>query len=132
MLSAAEVVDPIALNVKLVEGRGELPPCTCSADGEEAENDEPEIPEKISGLFSGGIANAFDCRKRVYVTLGIFVIARLQRSIQLMIPCLDYCIPDKECVSTTDDDPCTLFEKIKFPFEEFYPPTSSGHGCGEC
>lgn len=130
--AVVEVVEPIALNVKLVEGRGEIPHCACPNPCDDGSNDEPEIPETISGLFCGGIESSFDCRKRVYVTLGIFVIARLQRSIQLMVPCLDYCIPDKECVSTTDDDPCTLFERINFPFEEFYPPSSGGKGCGDC
>ena len=32
----------------------------------------------------------------------------------------DYCIPSKEC-STNTDSPCELFEKIKFPTNEFFP-----------
>ena len=39
----------------------------------------------------------------------------------MMIPVYDYCLPDKECVATTDD-PCELFRKIKFPVNEFFPP----------
>ena len=121
--AVVEVVDPVALNVKLVD----VCDCNCKCDsGCDNDGDNAggvkSIPEIISGLFEGGICPPRDENKRVYVTLGIFVIARLQRSVQLLVPCMDYCIPDKDCVSGTDDDPCALFEKIKFPFEEFYPP----------
>ena len=50
----------------------------------------------------------------------------------MMVPVYDFCIPDKECV-TTNDDPCELFKKIKFPINEFFPPkldeTVDGCGC---
>ena len=35
-------------------------------------------------------------------------------------------MPDKECPGTSDDDPCALFGKIRFPVEEFFPPDSGG------
>ena len=38
-----------------------------------------------------------------------------------MIPAYDFCVPDKES-QTAADDPCTLFQKIKFPTDEFFPP----------
>jgi len=60
--------------------------------------------------------------KRVYVTLGMFSIVQLQRPVPILIPCYDYCIPQKEC-TTTNDSPCELFEKIKFPTDEFFPPS---------
>ena len=31
-------------------------------------------------------------------------------------------MPDKECEGSTDDDPCTLFSRVRFPVEEFFPP----------
>ena len=34
----------------------------------------------------------------------------------------DYCMPEKECVGSGDDDPCELFRRIKFPVDEFFPP----------
>lgn len=123
--AVVELVDPMALNVKLVE--------KCDCDCKCCDDDEndgcciavSDIPESICSLFDGGIVTDGDA-KRVYVTIGIFVIVRLQRSIQLLVPCYDYCVPEKECVTTSDDDPCTLFEKIKFPFEEFYPSRANG------
>ena len=120
--AVVEAVDPIALHAKLVDVCCD---CDCHCGSEESDGcgciPVNDIPDSICCLFDGGICNGDD-RKRVYVTIGIFVIVRLQRSIQLLIPCYDYCIPEKECVATSDDDPCTLFEKIKFPFDEFYPP----------
>ncbi len=127
--AVVEVVDPVALNVKLTDvccdcNCKQENPCDCDDSCTPCAR---SIPEIICGLFDGGLCPPSDEKKRVYVTIGIFVIARLQRSVQILVPSIDYCIPDKDCVTTTDDDPCTLFEKIKFPFEEFYPP----HGdCG--
>lgn len=118
--AVVEVVDPIALDAKLIDACCEQECRRCDAD---CEDDKNRIPDCICNLF-GGELGQFDDRKRVYVTIGIFVIVRLQRSTQLMVPSYDYCIPDKECVSTSanDDDPCSLFEKIQFPYDEFYPP----------
>ena len=33
-------------------------------------------------------------------------------------------MPDKECPGATEDDPCELFSRIRFPVEEFFPPNS--------
>jgi len=117
--AVVEIVDPIALNAKLVDVC-----CDCDCDDEEDGQGRlsmSDIPDSIAGLFDGGIGGGED-RKRIYVTIGIFVIVKLERTVQLLIPSYDFCIPEKDCVDTTDDDPCTLFEKIKFPFDEFYPP----------
>ncbi len=60
--------------------------------------------------------------KKVCVTLGIFSIIQVQRPVSVLIPAYDYCVPEKECTSS-DDSPCELFEKIKFPIEQFFPPS---------
>ena len=60
--------------------------------------------------------------KRVFVSLGIFSIIKIERHVQLLIPSYDFCIPQKECVGATDDNPCDLFERIDFPVDEFFPP----------
>ena len=51
-------------------------------------------------------------------------IVRLERDTQLVVPAYDYCMPEKECPGTITDDPCTLFSRIHFPVEEFFPPDS--------
>ena len=38
------------------------------------------------------------------------------------MPVYDYCLPDKECVSGSEEDPCTMFSHIRFPVEEVFPP----------
>ena len=40
---------------------------------------------------------------------------------QIVIPCSDFCMPEKECPSVNEDDPCKLFKKMKFPVNEFFP-----------
>lgn len=59
--------------------------------------------------------------KSAVITLGLFTIVQLSRPVALLVPVYDYCIPQKECTTNTDS-PCELFEKIKFPTEEFFPP----------
>ena len=59
---------------------------------------------------------------RLSVSLGVFSIIKLERHVQLLIPSYDFCIPQKECVGATDDNPCDLFDRIDFPVDEFFPP----------
>ncbi len=73
-------------------------------------------------------------RSNVYVTIGLFTIVQIVRSVQMLIPAYDFCVPEKECV-TTSDNPCELFRRIDFPTNEFFPPRAtdlpdSGCGCG--
>ena len=94
----------------------------CCDDGcEDVSISASDIPDCILKTIGGNICTTNETQ-RIYVTIGLFVITRLQRSIQLLIPYYDYCIPQKDCVDTSDDDPCALFDKIQFPFDEFYPP----------
>lgn len=106
--ASISVVNPICLNVKLVE------PTNCNSECNFC------CPDVVSKLFD----DEFDyCKpkKIVYVSIGLFSIVQLERTVQMMIPVYDFCIPEKECVSTTDD-PCEMFKKIKFPVNDFFPP----------
>ncbi len=112
-LAKIEVVDPICLGAKVSD------PCDkCCCCGE---IDVTSIPENVCRVFDDIIVDPENC-KRVYVTLGLFTIVRLERETQLLIPVIDYCIPQCECSSSTDSNPCELFEKLKFPVDEFFPP----------
>lgn len=109
-----EVVDPICLNVKLMDS------CDCHHYG----YDLHEIPESVGRFFDDEfVLDGGD--KRVYCTLGQFSIIRLERDTQLVIPCYDFCMPEKECIGSSDDNPCELFKRIKFPVDEFFPPAPS-------
>lgn len=61
-------------------------------------------------------------QKNVVVTIGLFSIIKLTRLVQLLIPAFNFCIPNRECIASTDENPCELFETIDFPFDQFFPP----------
>lgn len=108
--ACVSVVEPIVLAAKI---------CPCH----EHHGCHIDVPREIGCHFNGD----FCCcspEKCVYVTIGLFTIVQLERNVQLMIPSYDFCIPDKECVTTTDD-PCEVFKAIKFPIGDFFPPRES-------
>ncbi|MEG2570397.1 MAG: hypothetical protein RSA70_03085 [Clostridia bacterium] len=128
----AEAVDPICLNVKLVDACE----CHCGSD------DPCDVPTFLNDYFGDELVVGGDC-KRLFATLGQFSIVRLERDSQLLIPSFDFCIPNKECLSSNnsaEDSACDLFRKIKFPVDQFFPPNiaeeattkaeSSERGCG--
>jgi len=119
-----EVVDPIALSVKVTDKECA---CGCSCDCR-------ELPDAICACFDDELLP--ECEgKHLYVTLGQFSIIRLERDTQLLIPAYDFCIPEKEC-SSSSEDPCEVFEKFSFPLDEFFPPEtrsfSNQCGCTPC
>lgn len=92
------VADPIVLGIRLVN----IPAMNCCAD--------PSCTETVVS----------PARKAVYITLGVFSIVSLARTVPVMVPAYDYAVPNKECVSSSES-PCELFEKISFPSSEFFP-----------
>ena len=108
-----EAVDPIILDLKFMDA------LQCVPSGYEI----LEVPSFISDMFDGQLVLDSSGRK-VFVTLGQFSIVRLERDSQLLMPVYDYCLPDKECASigSGSNDPCTLFSRIDFPVDEFFPP----------
>ncbi len=121
--AVVEVVDPIVLNMKLVDVC-ECRPCDCQLS---------DIPPCICNCFGCELCCGGE-GKRIYVTLGQFSIIRLERDTQLLIPVYDYCLPEKECACggcNGDEDPCEIFRHVKFPVNEFFPPSNPLPG-GEC
>lgn len=111
-VGVVEAVDPIALAMQLTENAG-----SGGADMI------PDIPPAILAAFGEDLV-LNDAARLWYTTLGQFSLIRLERDSQLVIPVYNYSVPENECAGTTDDDPCTLFGRIRFPVEEFYPPDS--------
>ncbi len=114
-----QVADPVALSAKVCESKKSHKP-------------ECHIPDCICKRYGG----EFVCSnqtKDVYVTIGLFTIVQIERNVQMMVPAYDFCIPEKEC-NTSTDNPCELFGKIDFPINEFFPPKMTDHGdnCGCC
>ena len=76
------------------------------------------IPINVQSIIGEQISNE-GC-KGLYVTLGLFSITQLVKDVQLTVPAFDFCLPEKEC-PTSSESPCDLFGKLKFPTEEFFP-----------
>ncbi len=112
-LAKTEVVDPICLGAKVIDS---CENCCCCG-----EMDITAVPESVSRIFDDIIVDP-ESGKRVYITLGLFTIVRLERETQLLIPVIDYCVPQNECISSTDNSPCELFDRLRFPIDEFFPP----------
>ena len=104
--ASVQVAKPIALSSKLCDCISHVnPPC--------------RIPDKMCKCFGGEfITSASRC---VFVTLGMFSIVQIERSVQIMVPSYDFCIPEKEC-KTSSDNPCEVFSRLDFPTNEFFPP----------
>ncbi len=109
-VGVVEAVDPIALSMQITD--------RCGCEGSERV---PEIPAGILAAFGEDLILT-DANRLWYTTLGQFSLIRLERDSQLVIPVYNYSLPENECMGSTDDDPCTLFGRIRFPVEEFYPP----------
>jgi hypothetical protein len=70
----------------------------------------------MNGNFYG---NEDEGRRYLAVSLGIFSIIRIVRPAQYVISATEYIIPDKECISPSEDDPCSVFRSMAFPAAEF-------------
>lgn len=107
--AVVQVAEPILLSTHIGEERICDKCCCC-------------IPQSICCRYDGELALC-DCKKVVFVTIGLFTIIQMERQVQMLVPVYDFCMPCKECV-TSCDDPCELFSKIQFPADQFFPPRS--------
>ena len=110
-VAVVEAVDPIALNMRIVDSSA----ISCG------DTELRSIPDFIVEAIGEELVLTTH-NKRVFVTLGQFSMIRLERDTQLSIDSFRYFMPEKECVCSSDDDPCTLFSRVSFPTDEFYPP----------
>ena len=111
-VGVVEAVDPIARAMQFTDR-----PCARTGDMI------PEVPARILAALGEELVLT-DAKRLWYTTLGQFSLIRLERDSQLVIPVYNYSFPENECAGATDDDPCSLFGRIRFPVEEFYPPDS--------
>ena len=111
--AVVSAVDPICLYCRLSDAETVIA----------TELEHRSIPEGIRAAFTEKLIFN-DTARRWFATVGQFSIIRLERDTQLVVPAYDYCLPEKESPVTVTDDPCTLFSRIHFPVEEFFPPDS--------
>ena len=108
-IAVVEAVDPIALNMRIAEN-----------GYDSCDTERKCIPDYIKEALGEDVVLGEACKK-IYVTLGQFSMIRLERDTQLSIENYEYFVPNKDCVCSCDDDPCTLFSRVDFPTDEFYP-----------
>ncbi len=116
--AVVQVAEPIPLCAKLADKNTCpcVPPC--------------RIPESIMRRYGGEFVST-EADKQVLVSIGLFSIVQLERNVQMLIPAYDFCIPHKECVSSSED-PCELFSSIEFPTNEFFPSKLSCDSTPPC
>ncbi len=117
--AVVQVAEPIALSARLTDACRVTP-----LPG-------ARIPDSIMQRFGGDFVRG-ESDKEVLVSIGLFTIVQLERNVQMMVPSYDFCMPKKECISSSED-PCELFGSISFPTDEFFPkdcPSGSKPGCG--
>ena len=122
-IAIVEVVEPMVLNVKVKEADECCYCCCCCGD----------LPEGVTSRLNGTLRDTDG--RYLTVSLGIFSVVRIVRPAQYLINATEYCVPDKECVSTEEDNPCAIFRTMAFPTAEFCPPgyhPPKGDHSGKC
>lgn len=117
--AVVEVLEPMVLGSRVREV------CDCPCEAMSA-----QVPDAIRSLFDEELAMSCG-QKRLFVTLGQFSIVRLERDAQLVIPVLDYSIPEKTCCENPGcaEDPCEMFSRIPFPAQQFSPKNCDKQDC---
>lgn len=110
-IAVLEAVEPIILSSCVIEPHRCKCFCTCC----------DEIPQSICDCFSDRLCDGGQLT--LAVTLGLFSVVRIERPAQYLINASLYCVPEKECIEATDNDPCKLFQSMSFPASEFCPPS---------
>ena len=109
-VAQVDVVEPIVLSAKTV-------PSNCGAVI--SETDLQSIPECVLCCFDEGLTS--NSERSLIVTIGVFSIVRIVRDVQMLIPSAKFCLPDKECKPIDEEEPCSYFERLSFPTNEFFP-----------
>jgi hypothetical protein len=116
--AVVEVVDPIVLGVNILETAKDNCCCCCCVH---------DIPDSVVSTMNGSLVDDDEDRRYLAVSLGIFSIVRIVRPGQFLISASEYVIPDKECISPSNDDPCSVFNSMAFPISEFTCSSGTGH-----
>ncbi len=124
--AVVEAVEPIILGVNILEDKRDCcSPCCCC-----------DIPETVVSSLNGNLPYDDDDERRyLAVSIGIFSIIRIIRPAQFIVSASEYVIPDKECISPSNDDPCSVFKSMAFPSAEFGCASGSTRfekGSGKC
>lgn len=125
-IAKVEVAEPIVLGARIQDILDKFFDDCCCVDQAPrgviealGDDDEDDVDYKVLAEERHGGQMP---TRRVVVTIGLFSIIKLVRFVQLLIPAFNFCVPNKECVAATEENPCDLFDTIEFPVDEFFPP----------
>ncbi len=109
--ATVELVDPIILSVGVFEKeKAHDCCCLCSCC---------DIPDAVYNRVEGGVHDDCPSGRFLAVSIGLFSVVRITRKGQYLINAKEYCVPDKECTVTEENDPCGIFRSMPFPAGEF-------------
>lgn len=104
-----EVVDPIILNAKIIEKKHDHHHfCCCSCC---------DIPDRVTHNINGTLCD--EGERFLVVSIGLFSVVRIVRPAQFLIQATEYSVPDKECLTHSEENPCDIFRSMEFPTHEF-------------
>ena len=107
--AVVEAVDPIILGVKVVEKKHAHHCVCCCTCG--------DIPDGVTRNINGGLSD--EGERHLVVSIGIFSVVRIVRPAQYLISATEYTVPDKECLTRSEENPCDIFKCMAFPTDEF-------------
>lgn len=111
--AVVETVEPVVLGSTVVEPTNG---CNCACYTCCTASD---IPQDILEQCSIDTVCDNEDGNKLYVSLGLFTVFRIERPAQFLITASEYCVPDKECVTEEPSNPCSLFRNMAFPTNEF-------------
>ncbi len=112
--AVVEVVDPIILNAKIIEKKHEHHCFCCCTCG--------DIPDGVTRNINGPLSD--DGERFLVVSIGLFSVVRIVRPAQFIIQATEYTVPDKECLTHSEENPCDIFKCMAFPTHEFTSSTT--------
>lgn len=121
--AVVEVLQPVVLGARIVERCSECH-CCCSCH---------DVPVQVTDTVGGTLVPETEGHRNRYlaVSLGLFSVVRLVRDGEFLIEAREFCIPDKECISPSEENPCGTFRKMPFPTSEFCPQTCHTGAIGD-
>ena len=110
-MAMCQVSEPIGLSSKVCRSPQ---CCDCAV----------KIPDSICSLYGGEFD--YTMTRTVYVTIGLFIITQLVRTVTALVPTYDFCMPERE-IQPTSDSPREMFRRLEFPENDFFPPKVSDY-----
>lgn len=117
--AVVDAVEPIILGVRVLEAHGDCCCCCCCRAC--------DVPNNVVSGVNGVLNDGENGGKYLAVSIGLFSVVRIVRPGQFLISATEYSVPDKECVSRENDDPCSVFHSMPFPTSEFSSQVKPPH-----